>query len=67
MVSHVNFFRHIHKLLQKVEKLLESFYEVSVTTDLISDEVIVRKINYMPMSLKIIDAKSLNKILANQI
>lgn len=67
MVSHVNFFSHLHNLLHKIEKLLESLYEVSITTDLIPAEVTVRKINYMPMSLKVVDAKSLNKILTNQI
>lgn len=57
MVSHVNFFRHIHKLSQNIEKLPEFFYEVSITMDLTSDKGIKRKTHCMPVSLKIMNAK----------
>lgn len=47
MVSPVNYFRHIHKIFQNIEKLPEFFYEVSITMDLTSDKDIKRKTNCM--------------------
>jgi hypothetical protein len=58
------------KLFQETERegtLPNSFYEASITLNLKTNEDVSRKGNYRPVSLMNIDAKILNKILANRI
>jgi hypothetical protein len=58
------------KLFHKIKRgvtLLNSFYEASITFSIKPDKGTFKKENYRPISLMIIDAKILNKIMANKI
>ena len=65
----------LHKLFQKLQKTLHklfqklpnSFYKATITLLPIPDKLITKKENYRPISLVNIDAKILNKIIANRI
>ena len=78
MVSQENFKKHLreeltpilHRLFQKIqndERLRNSFYEASIVLILKPDKDTTKKEDFRPISLMNIDAKILNKILANRI
>jgi hypothetical protein len=60
------FFKLLHEM-EKEGTLLSSFYEANITLITKPDKDTSKKENYRPISLMNIDAKILNKIMANQI
>jgi hypothetical protein len=60
------FFKLLHEM-EKEGTLLSSFYEANTTLITKPDKDTSKKENYRPISLMNIDAKILNKIMANQI
>ena len=57
----------VFHITETEETLLNSFYEATVTLILKRHQILTKKQNYRPISLMNIDAKILNKKLANQI
>jgi hypothetical protein len=53
--------------IEREEKLLNTFYEASITLIAKPGKHTSKKENYRPISLMNVDAKVLNKIIANQI